>query len=417
MKKFTTVLKFELKEYLGNKTFMVLTVLLAALGAILLFLPRFVDMSGFTGVTVMEKEASGDEEKAEEEKDLFLYLDQSAIVREEVLETVFPDVKWQKAADEAEVIAAVESQEAEAGFVVTGPAEYEYYVFNKAMTDHNTAGFDQAMKAFYRMDTCEKNGWDLEEIAAMYDIPVTVTENVLNKDSESNYWYCYFLVILVFMLIVYYGQMIAVSVTNEKSNRAIEVLVTSTSPNSLLFGKVIAGAIAGVFQMGVVLGAVLIAYQMNREQWGGMLDMLLHIPGEVLLAFAFFGLGGYLFYAFLYGAMGALVSKTEDISKSVSGLMMVIMIVYFFSLLQLTNIDGEIIRVLSFLPVSSYSTMFARIAMGTVAPWEIILSFLILAVSTGAAGILGAKIYRMGTLRYGNPIKITTALKSLKKSE
>ena len=97
MKKFTTVLKFELKEYLGNKTFMVLTVLLAALGAILLFLPRFVDMSGFTGVTVMEKETSGDEEKAEEEKDLFLYLDQSAIVREEVLEAVFPEVKWQKA--------------------------------------------------------------------------------------------------------------------------------------------------------------------------------------------------------------------------------------------------------------------------------------------------------------------------------
>ena len=234
---------------------------------------------------------------------------------------------------------------------------------------------------------------------------------------RSNYWYCYVLVIIVFMLIVYYGQMIAVSVTNEKSNRAIEVLVTSTSPNSLLFGKVIAGAVGGVFQMGVVLGATLISYQVNREQWGGMLDMFLHIPSEVLLAFAFFGLGGYLFYAFLYGAMGALVSKTEDISKSVSGLMVVIMAVYFFSLVQLTNVDGQVIRILSFLPVSSYSTMFARIAMGTVAPWEIIVSFLILAVSILGTGILGAKIYRMGTLRYGNPIKITSALKDLKKSE
>ena len=141
------------------------------------------------------------------------------------------------------------------------------------------------------------------------------------------------------------------------------------------------------------------------------------LAGVVLLAFAFFGLGGYLFYAFLYGAMGALVSKTEDISKSVSGLMVVIMAVYFFSLLQLTNVDGQVIRVLSFLPVSSYSTMFARIAMGTVAPWEVIVSFLILALSTAGTGILGAKIYRMGTLRYGNPIKISTALKDLKKSE
>ena len=145
--------------------------------------------------------------------------------------------------------------------------------------------------------------------------------------------------------------------------------------------------------------------------------MFLHIPAEVILAFTFFGLGGYLFYAFLYGAMGALVSKTEDVSKSVSGLMVVIMAVYFFSLINLMDVDGKIIRILSFLPVSSYSTMFARIAMGTVAPWEILASFLILAASIAGTGLLGAKIYRMGTLRYGNPIKIGAALKDLKKSE
>lgn len=417
MKRFAIVLRYELKEYFTNKVFMVLTAVLAVLGAVLLFLPRFVDMSGFTGVQIVGGDSGEEDTKEEGEQEVYMYLDQAGVVQPEILEQMFPESSWSEAADEAEVREAVESQEAVAGFVVTGAAEYEYYVFNKSMTDRNTAVFDEAMKLFYRMDYCQSAGWNLEEIAAMYDVPITVTENVLNKDSGSNYWYCYVLVIIVFMLIVYYGQMIAVSVTNEKSNRAIEVLVTSTSPNSLLFGKVIAGAIGGVFQMGVVLGAILISYQVNREQWGGMLDMFLHIPAEVLLAFAFFGLGGYLFYAFLYGAMGALVSKTEDISKSVSGLMVVIMAVYFFSLLQLTNVDGQVIRVLSFLPVSSYSTMFARIAMGTVAPWEIIVSFLILAVSIVGTGFLGAKIYRMGTLRYGNPIKITSALKDLKKNE
>ena len=96
--------------------------------------------------------------------------------------------------------------------------------------------------------------------------------------------------------------------------------------------------------------------------------------------------------------------------------MLVIMGVYFFSLIQLSNIDGTVIKILSFLPFSSYSTMFARIAMGTVALWEIILSFVLLVLSTLGAGWLGAKIYRMGTLRYGNPIKLGTALKDLKKS-
>ena len=59
------------------------------------------------------------------------------------------------------------------------------------------------------------------------------------------------------------------------------------------------------------------------------------------MTFAVFGLGGYLFYAFLYGAMGALVNKTEDVSKSASGLMMVVVVVYFFSLMQLQNVAKE----------------------------------------------------------------------------
>lgn len=417
MRKFFIVLKYELREYFSNKVFMGLTLFLALLGAAALFLPRFVDMSGLTGVQVTGNADKEEEAAAEEEKELFLYVDKAGVVKPEILQQFFPEARWQEAADEAAVKAKVESEEAQAGFVVTAPTEYEYYVFNKSMTDRNSAAFDQAMQYFYRMAYADASGWDLEEIDAVYNVPITVTDQVLNKDSGSNYWYCYFLVIIVFMLIVYYGQMIAVSVTNEKSNRAIEVLVTSTSPNSLLFGKVIAGAIGGVFQMGILLGAILISYQVNREQWGGILDIFLHIPMEVLLAFAFFGLGGYLFYAFLYGAMGALVSKTEDVSKSASGLMIVIMVVYFFSLVQLSDVDGSVMKVLSFLPVSSYSTMFARIGMGTVAAWEIIVSFLILVASIFGAGILGAKLYRMGTLRYGNPIKFTAALKDLRKSE
>ena len=419
MKKFGIVLQYELKEYFNNKGFVIFTLLLALGGAVLLFLPRFIDLSGFTGVQAeggsrqeAGQEAGQDAPVEEGEKTSYLYLDPAGIVKEEVLQGMFPQGSWQKADSEEALIAAVEAQEAEAGFVVLGPTEYRYYVFNKGMSDSNTARFDQVMKQLYRMDYCAARGLDLDEIMTVADVPITMEEQVLNKDSGRNYWYCYVLVILVFMLIVLYGQMIAVSVTTEKSNRAIEVLVTSTTPNSLLFGKVIAGAAGGLLQTGVIMGAVLLAYEANREYWGGMLDMFLHIPLDVLLSFALFGLGGYLFYAFLYGAMGALVSKTEDVSKSSGGLQVVIMVVYFFSLMQLMNIDGPVIRVLSFLPVSSYSTMFARIAMGTVAAWEIVVSFLILVASTVGAGILGAKLYRMGTLRYGNPVKLGAALKS-----
>lgn len=417
MNKFIVVLQYELKEYFKNKGFMILTFALALGGAFLLFLPRFIDMSGITGVGVKEEvEVKGDSE-ATDELTRMLLVDELGIADLSVLEQFFPNVVWNVAENVEEMKTAIEEQTVEAGFVITSSQEYTYYVYNKEMFDGTSQIFSEAMGVFYRINYCIENGLDFQEISSLYQVPITANDQVLNKDTESNYWYCYGLVIVVFMLIVLYGQMIAVAVTNEKSNRAIEVLVTSTTPNSLLFGKVIAGAIGGMFQMGMILGSVLLSYQFNREVWGGMLDMVFNIPVEVLFTFAFFGMGGYLFYAFLYGAMGALVSKTEDISKSSSGLMVVVMVVYFFSLIQLTNVEGTIIKVLSFLPISSYSTMFARIAMGTVAPWEIVVSAIILIVSIWGAGIIGAKLYRMGTLRYGNPIKLSTALKDIRKSE
>lgn len=421
MKKFGIVLRYELKEYFNNKGFMTFTVLLSVVGAVLLCLPRFMNLSAFTGVggktDISAEETAGETLEDAETSEQMIYLDQAGVVDETVLAQLFPNTAWVRVQSAEEVVAAVEAQTAAAGYVITSPTEYEYYLYNKSIFDSEGRLFDEAMRLFYRMNYCAENGLDLGEITTMYNVPVTVHEQVLNKDGGMNYWYCYALVIIVFMMIMLYGQMIAVAVTGEKSNRAIEVLVTSTTPNSLLFGKVVAGAIGGLFQSGVILGTILLSYRLNRNVWGGMLDMVFNIPAEVLITFAMFGIGGYLFYGFLYGAMGALVSKTEDISKSAGGLQLVIMIVYFFSLVQLADVEGPVAKVLSFLPISSYSTMFARIAMGTVAPWEIVVSFLILVASIIGAGILGAKIYRMGTLRYGNPIKISTALKDIRRAE
>ena len=320
---------------------------------------------------------------------------------------------WQYVTEE-NIEEAVKAEEIDAGFVIRSYDEMDYYVLNKGLMDMEKDMLESALVTAGQMKYCEEHNLDFTEMNSIYNKEIVVNEEILGKDTESNFWYCYAFEILVFMMIVLYGQMIATAVTVEKSNRSIEVLVTSTTPTSLLFGKVIAGAIASVVQVGVILLSILGSYQLNRESWGGMLDMVLDIPGEVLLTFAVFGLGGFLFYAFLHGAMGALVSKTEDVSKAIGGLMMVIMIVYFLSLMQLSNVDGIIIKVLSFLPFSSYSAMFARIAMGSVSMAEVVISGVILLISIIGAGWLGAIIYRMGTLRYGNPIKLTKILKEMK---
>ncbi|CCX85247.1 uncharacterized protein BN724_00811 [Clostridium sp. CAG:590] len=422
MKKFLTVYEFELVSYLKNKSFVVTTIVLAVLLFGVMFLPRVFDISDMLGIESTKTETvSGEDTNAEDTGDveaatgLGLVDEQGVFADVTVLEQAFgKDVTFQVMKNEKELKRAVEQEDVAAGFDVKDDLHYEYYVLNREMFDENQAIFEEVLSMMHQQRFCEEQGIDYASFMAEYNAPVDCTEQILGKDVEDNYWYCYALVIVIFMMIILYGVMVATSVTVEKSNRSIEVLVTSIDAKYLLFGKVFAGATAAIVQLGLILAAVLGGYGMNHTFWGDALDMVLDIPGEVLAAFAVFGIGGFLFYAFLYGAMGALVSKTEDINKTAGTLQMAIMLVYFAVLFQLQNPDGIVMKVCSFLPFSSYSAMFVRIGMGTVAVWEIVVSAVILFASIFGVGWLAAKIYRMGTLRYGNPIKLSTALKNIK---
>lgn len=415
MKRFLTVYEFELKSYMKNKSFVITTIVLAVLLFGAMFLPRVFDMSDMLGIESTKTEDSKKDTNKEDVTKLGLVDEEGLFADLSTLEQAFGDnVNIVKLDSVKKLEKAVKKDEITAGFDVKDDLHYEYYVLNREMFDENQAVFEEVLSMVHQQRFCEEQGIDYASFMAEYNAPVDCTEQILGKDAEDNYWYCYALVIVIFMMIILYGVMVATSVTVEKSNRSIEVLVTSVDAKYLLFGKVFAGATAAILQLGLILAAVLGGYAINHTFWGDALDMVLDIPGEVLAAFAVFGIGGFLFYAFLYGAMGALVSKTEDINKTAGTLQMVIMIVYFAVLFQLQNPDGIVMKVCSFLPFSSYSAMFVRIGMGTVAMWEIVISAVILFVSIFGVGWLAAKIYRMGTLRYGNPIKLSTALKNIK---
>jgi len=420
MRRFWTVFEFELLSYIKNKSFMITTILLAVLLGAAMFLPRFIDMSDMLGIekTIEEEDVSADDGEDAEELTKLGIVDEKGLFAEKViLEQAFPNAEFTYMEDVEELKEAVEKEEIKAGFLVQDDLNYQYYVLNRDIMDENQMIFSEVLSMLHKQIYCAENGIDFATFVEGYEAIVECEEQILGKDAEDSYWYCYALVIVIFMMIILYGVMIATAVTTEKSNRSIEVLVTSIDSTYLLFGKVIAGTVAAVVQIGLILGAILVGYSVNHTYWGDKLDIVLDIPPEVLGAFAVFGVGGFLFYAFLYGAMGALVSKTEDINKVAGSLQMIIMIVYFVVLFQLQNPDGIAMKICSYLPVSSYSAMFVRIGMGTVEMWEVVVSAVILFVSVFAAGWIAAKIYRMGTLRYGNPISFTKALKDLKGTE
>lgn len=412
--KFGVIFQYELMNYIKNKSYVITTVIIALVASIIMFVPNFIDIGSVTGEN---KNDVSDENSGADSDSTILVYDKSGMITDiSFIQNFYHDDAIKKASGENELVDKVKADEVSAGFVVNSLTDYDYYVYNQSMTDDNQVVFTQVMTVLNQMVYCQKNGIDYASLTQAFNPQIDCHENILGKDMGSNYWYCYGLVMIIFMIIIMYGSMVATSVTQEKSNRTMEVLVTSVDTNLLFFAKVLAGAVAALIQSAVMLGTVLISYKINQDKWGGMLNMVLDIPANVLVVFALFGIGGFLFYTFIYGAMGALVSKTEDINKSAGGVQMVIMIVYFITLASLTDVDGIMIKVTSFLPVSSYSAMFARVAMGSVNTWEIVVSFIILVASIVVVGIIGAKIYRMGTLRYGNPIKLSNAFKSIKEN-
>ena len=404
MKKFGVIFQYELMNYIKNKSYVITTVIIALVAGIIMFVPNFIDIGSVTGEN---KNDVSDENSGADSDSTILVYDKSGMVTDiSFIQNFYHDDAIKKASGENELVDKVKADEVSAGFVVNSLTDYDYYVYNQSMTDDNQVVFTQVMTVLNQMVYCQKNGIDYASLTQAFNPQIDCHENILGKDMGSNYWYCYGLVMIIFMIIIMYGSMVATSVTQEKSNRTMEVLVTSVDTNLLFFAKVLAGAVAALIQSAVMLGTVLISYKINQDKWGGMLNMVLDIPANVLVVFALFGIGGFLFYTFIYGAMGALVSKTEDINKSAGGVQMVIMIVYFITLASLTDVDGIMIKVTSFLPVSSYSAMFARVAMGSVNTWEIVVSFIILVAS----------IVVVGTLRYGNPIKLSNAFKSIKEN-
>lgn len=416
MKQFFNVLDFELSGYFKNKAYSITTIILSLFLIVGLSLPSLFDMSNIIPSLKNDTNVESLDEVSGEDKTKFVIVDNNNILGNlDVAETAFPNSKWTKVESSDEAEKMVKSEKAEAAFILNSLNKYSYVVDNLGLDDTNQMMFESLLASLNQQFYATKYNLDINEFQSAITPSFDSNVTILGKDSSNNFFYVYILIFVMYMMILLYGQLIATSVTSEKSNRAIEVLITSVNGNSLILGKVIAATLASFIQIGIILTSGIITYSFNSKAWNGLLDNVFKIPTNILLTFIIFGSIGYLLYSFIFGALGALVSKTEDLSSSTLPISMVFMIGFFISISSLTNSDTLLIKVASFIPFTSSMTMLVRVALGSVSNFEIIISLVILIISTILTAFGAAKIYRLGTLMYGNPIKLRNALKWLKK--
>lgn len=413
MKQFGTIFKFEMKYYLKNKVFVGITVFLMLLVAVVMFLPQLLgifqpkeeeSLSGNDAAMIIKIEDEAMKEAAE-----------AAFV------SAFPDYNISITEEDTDAIKeAVRSETAECAFVIEDVDSYVYYVNNLSIYDENKMIMEEIMQKLYQMNVMAQNGMTQEAVADAMNAQVNGTVESLGVDQSQNYWYTYIMIFALYMVILLYGQMVATNVATEKSSRAMEVLITSAKPTSMMFGKVLASCLAGLLQLLAIFGSAILFYNLNKEQWGDnwIIDSIFDMPPELLGYMLLFFVLGFLIYAFMFGAVGSTASKLEDINTSVMPITMMFVIGFLIVMFSFASgdVDNLIMRICSYVPFTSSMAMFTRIAMSTVPWYEIVISIAILIGSTVAVGVVSAKIYRVGVLLYGTTPKIGSILKSIRKA-
>ncbi|MDY6807503.1 MAG: ABC transporter permease [Actinomycetota bacterium] len=210
--------------------------------------------------------------------------------------------------------------------------------------------------------------------------------------------------ILLITAIMMGGSMVAVGVVEEKTSRVVELLLATIKPLHLLWGKIIGiGAIA--MAQVLLLGATALI--------AGMATGLLTIQGTAIGMFAaviaWFVLG-FLFFATLYAATGALVSRQEELNASSAPLTILAMAVMYSGIFGIQALDSTLIQVLTWIPPFSAALMPIRIATGDTSTMQIVVTFVLMILACAAATWFASRIYQRSILRTGTRIKWGEAL-------
>ncbi len=411
MKQFGIILKYELKNYFSSKIFVGVTLFLVAAIAAVMFFPRVSEM--IKG----DDKASSD---ASEELPVMLILsddEENSALTVEAFSAAFAGYNVKKADGDIEAVKKlITDGKAECAFVTESLSSYTYYVNNLSMYDSNAMIANEVLLSINRMIVMMQLGLSQDEASAVLNTNIESKIEKLGKDQMQNFFYTYIMIFALYMVILLYGQMVATNVASEKSSRAMELLITSAKPLAMMFGKVIASCIAGLLQMIAIFGSALLFYNMNSSYWGDnqIVKSIFDMPVDLFLYMLLFFVLGFFIYAFMYGAVGSTVSRLEEINTSVMPITLLFIIAFMVVMFSMGSgeVDNTVMKICSYVPLTSSMAMFTRIAMSTVPTYEIIISIAILIVSTIAVGYISAKIYRVGVLLYGNKPNLVSVFKS-----
>lgn len=413
-RQFRIVMSFEFMNFMRNKVYIGITIFIVVLLALGLSAPTLVETAKNMGI------GNGTPDPDDPSRTIYI-LDRTADPQlYSYLLAALPDERFAEAnpAELETIRQKINDNQARAALIIESASQLTF-IERRSGSNALPAQLESVAGSYYRTRNLSEAGFNPQEIESLLTPPQMNLVELVEEEGKSmtqTYFYTYLLLFLLYMTVMMYGQLVASSVASEKSNRAMEMLITSARPMSLMFGKVIGSGLAGLAQIGVFLAAAAAFYSLNQDSWSDIpfIRSIFEMPPQIIFFTVFFYLTGYFMFAFLYGALGSLASRTEDINTSIMPIMLLVMAAMFVSIFGMINPEAGWLAVFSFIPFFSPMAMFVRISMTNVPAYEIAVSCLVMLLTIYATGWISSRIYRIGVLMYGKPPRLGELLRILR---
>jgi len=206
-------------------------------------------------------------------------------------------------------------------------------------------------------------------------------------------------IMLLYMTVLLYGQLIGRSVVTEKTSKTVEVMLSSVTSRDLMFGKILGLGLAGLLQYGVWVGMAMVLIKLVGPALGITLPQSVS-PGNLVWLVVFFVLAFFL-YSSAYAALGAASEDEQHLGQLAWPLLLFLIVPLVMIGSLVTNPESTVAVVLSIFPMTSPIVMLLRNLVSPPAFWQIALSLVLLVLSVGGMALFAAKILGVGFLMTG----------------
>lgn len=291
----------------------------------------------------------------------------------------------------------------------------------------------------------EERGITKQQLDSLKDnVKIIFSDNEGKRSSTiGSFGIGYIAGILMYIILLIYGTMVMIGVMEEKTNRIAEVIISSVKPFQLMMGKIIGIAGVGLTQFFIwiiflvllsTIGATMFPDLFAQVQEAGqagitagavddsqmlqsVLNEMSRLPWALIIgSFIFYFIGGYLFYASLFAAIGSAVGDDPNEAQSLTFLVTLPLIIGFFIMMTSVNNPNSTMAIAgSLIPFTSPIVMMGRIGFGVPA-WQLALSMVLLVAGFIFTTWASAKIYRTGILLYGKKVSWKEMIKWLRRS-